>query len=351
MSYGRLAVRVVLVGLLAGAALLTAVGAGALGAGPMPSRTPLRRFEYSEVAMGVRARIVAYARSESAATSACRAALQRIADLEDAMSDYRPASELMRLSAKAGGPPVRVSKDLLSILQRSQEFSRKSRGAFDVTVGPLVKLWRQARRSGVLPSQEQINAARRLVGWRKVAIDSKASAVRLQTPGMQLDLGGIAKGYACDEALRVLKARGLRSALVEMGGDIALGDPPPGRRGWEIEIANAAHPAHRRLVLSNVAVSSSGDTEQYVEINGNRYSHIVDPRTGLGLTSRIAVTIVAPDCATSDGLSTAVSVLGAKKGQALVKTYPGVHAYIRKVGGPLMNRGIHPQIHLGSQTL
>ena len=146
---------------------------------------------------------------------------------------------------------------------------------------------------------------------------------------MQLDLGGIAKGYACDEALRVLREKGIKSALVEMGGDIAVGGAPPGAKGWNIQMENAIDPARRRVILTNAAISSSGDTVQFVEINGVRYSHIVNPKTSLGLTDRIAVTVIAPNGITSDGLSTAVSVMGAKKGRILVGTYPGVSAYIR----------------------
>jgi thiamine biosynthesis lipoprotein len=128
----------------------------------------------------------------------------------------------------------------------------------------------------------------------------------------------------------VLKANGIQSALIEMGGDIVVSGPPPGKHGWEIEVANATDPAHKLITLSDGAVSSSGDTEQFVEIAGKRYSHIVDPRTGLGLTDRIAVTVVAPKCTTSDGLSTAVSVLGAKRGRALAKSYSGVSIYVRR---------------------
>jgi len=304
------------------------VGGSCLGADT--AEPPMTRFEYSEVAMGIRARIVVYAASQESAERACRAAFDRIACLENITSDYRPTSELMRLCANAGGPAVAVSPELLFILRKSRELSRRSGGAFDVTVGPLVKLWRNTRQSGVLPSQQEIDAARKLVGSWKLAIDAEASTARLKIPGMQLDLGGIAKGYACDEALRVLREHGMRGALVEMGGDIAASGPPPGKKGWEIEIANATDPGHRSLILSNAAVSSSGDTEQYVEINGRRYSHIVDPRTGLGLTDRIAVTVIAPNGVTSDGLSTAVSVLGAKKGKALIATFPGASAYVRE---------------------
>lgn len=287
------------------------------------------RFEYSEVAMGVRARIVMYAKDESTAQRAARAAYDRIAVLEDIMSDYRPTSELSQLSAKSGGEAVKVSSELLYILLKSQELARRSDGAFDVTVGPIVKLWRKARKSGVMPSKEELGAARRLVGWRKLHIDKGAGTVTLDTPGMQLDLGGIAKGYACDEAIKALKQQHITSALVEMGGDIVVSDAPPGAKGWQIEIANAIDAKHKQMTLANAAISSSGDTEQYVEIGGKRYSHIVDPRTGLGLTDRIAVTVVAPNGVTSDGLSTAISVLGVRRGNTLANTYTGVRAYIR----------------------
>ena len=302
------------------------------------------RFEYSEVAMGVRARIVLYAKDEASAKAAARAAYERIARLEDIMSDYRPTSELSRLSAKAGGPAVEVSRELAFILGKCQELSRRSDGAFDCTVGPIVKLWRKARKSGQLPPKDELAAARKLVGWRKLHIGSDnetalalsrpakqavSKGVRLDTPGMQLDLGGIAKGYACDEAIRVLRENGVSSALVEMGGDIVVSNAPPGKKGWQIDVANAADPKHRTITLSNSAVSSSGDTEQYVEIDGKRYSHIVDPHTGLGLTDRIAVTVIAPNGVTSDGLSTAISVLGATRGKTLANTYPGVSVYIR----------------------
>lgn len=150
------------------------------------ARGEYHRFEYSEVAMGVRARVVVYARDENAAQKACRAAFKRVAQLEEVMSDYRAESELMRLCARAGGGPVGVSRDLLDILVRSEELSRRSCGAFDVTIGPVVKLWRKARKSGVLPGQDEIQAARRLVGWRKVIINRRASTVRLEMPGMLL---------------------------------------------------------------------------------------------------------------------------------------------------------------------
>lgn len=281
--------------------------------------------------MGVQVRIVVYAPDESTAVRACEAAFRRFAELEEVLSDYRSTSELMRLCARAGGPPVPVSAELYFVLERALEMSRRSEGAFDVTVGPCVALWRKARRTGQFPAAEELKQARALVGWEKVRLDPSRRAVQLLVPGMRLDMGGIAKGYAGDCAQEALRQHGITRALVEAGGDIVVSGPPPGQKGWRIEIANAGSGSTpRTITLANAAISSSGDTEQFVEFHGRRYSHIVDPRTGLGLTDRIAVTVLAPDGITADSLSTAVSVLGAAKGRALVKAFPGASVYIRQ---------------------
>lgn len=281
--------------------------------------------------MGVQARLILYAPDEPSAQQAARAAFDRLAALEDVMSDYRPTSELMRLGTHAPGTPVPVSDDLFAVLARAQELARLSDGAFDVTVGPLVKLWREARRSKQLPPEAERHAALERVGWQHLTLDSAAQTVTFERPGMQLDLGGIAKGYAIDEALSVLGRHGIERALVELGGDVVVGAPPPGEAGWSLQVAYA-DAAHRRVSLAHAAVSSSGDTEQFVEIGGHRYSHIVDPRTGLGLTTRIAATVVAPDATTSDGLATLLTVLGPERGLPLVEAhFPGIRAYVRSV--------------------
>ncbi|MCW3097348.1 MAG: apbE 1 [Chthonomonadaceae bacterium] len=293
----------------------------------------LTRYAYTEYHMGVDVRLVVYAPDKPTAERACTAAFERFAELDTIMSDYRPDSELMRLCVKAGGPPVPVSKDLFTVLQRSQEVARKSAGAFDVTCGPLVALWRQARKTHVLPPPEEISLARTKVGWRKMVLDSRRHTVRLLVPGMKLDLGGIGKGYADDCAQEALRRNGITRALVEAGGDIVVSDPPPGEEGWKIEVANAAKaPQAPVLLFSNRAVSTSGDTEQFVEIGGKRYSHILDPRTGQALTDRIQVTITAPNGLTSDSLSKVVSVLGQAKGEPIVHTYRDVTVFVRFEG-------------------
>jgi thiamine biosynthesis lipoprotein len=293
----------------------------------------LRRFEFRQLHMGVETRITLYAPDAATAAQAARSAFGRIAVLDSLLSDYRPDSELTRLSARAGGPPVRVSEELFSVLSRARELARLSGDAFDVTAGPLVRLWRGARRSGVLPTPAERAEALARTGWRHLRLDSASRTARLAVPGMQLDLGGIAKGYAADEGISTLRAHGVHRALIEMGGDVVAGGPPPGTRGWRVRVADARG-APRALRLAHAAVSTSGDTEQFVEIGGVRYSHVVDPATGVGLTTRAAATVVAADGITADALSTLLTVLGPERGPAfLAAHFPGVRGWVRTAGG------------------
>jgi len=294
------------------------------------AKPALSRHEFTEPHMGTRFQIILYAPDKENASRAAKAAFARIADLDGIMSDYRPASELMRLCKKAGGAPVRVSGDLFRVLEKAQEVSRLSDGAFDVTVGPVVKLWRRARRTKHLPPADKLAEARALVGYKYVRLDKKDRTVQLAKKGMQLDLGGIAKGYAADAALRVLKQHGISSALVAAGGDIAVSDAPPGKKGWKVGIAPLENPNDKPkkfLLLKNTAVSTSGDAEQFVEIGGKRYSHIVDPKTGLGLVGRMSVSVVAPNGTTADSLTKVVCVLGPKRGFAILDKIKGVSSY------------------------
>ena len=318
------AFRLGLPSLIAGLLLLSACRSS-------PPEQPLQRFQFRHPAMGTLITITLYAPDEARARAAAQAAFQRIDALEDIMSDYQADSELMQLCDKPFGTPVPVSADLFAVLQRAQKMSELSDGAFDVTVGPYVRLWRFARKRKVLPTPAELAAARAAVGWQKLKLDPRARAVTLLVPHMRLDLGGIAKGYAADQALKLLKGRGIDRALVAASGDIAIGNPPPGKRGWRIGITpydggtNAAPPT---LLLHNAGISTSGDTEQFIEINGIRYSHIISPLTGLGLTNRIQATIIGPDATTTDSLDTTVSVLGVRRGLALANSSPRTAALI-----------------------
>jgi FAD:protein FMN transferase len=292
---------------------------------------PLQRFSVAEGHMGTHCRITLYAKDEAEASRACKATFARIADLDRIMSDYRSTSELMQLCQKSGGPPVKVSKDLFQVLSRAQEVSRLSHGAFDVTVGPVVKLWRRVRYTKTMPSPEEIERTRSLVGYENLVLDAKEQTARLRKEGMRLDLGGIAKGYAADAALEVLKQQGCPRALIALGGDIVAGDSPPGAEGWKVGIAPLLNPdgePSRFLSLAHAAVSTSGDAEQYIDIDGKRYSHIVDPRTGIGLVGRVSVTVVAPNGTMSDSLTKLVAVLGPEKGLPIIDSMDGVAALV-----------------------
>jgi thiamine biosynthesis lipoprotein len=281
--------------------------------------------------MGTLFTITLYSSNQAVAEAAADAAFHRIDALEDIMSDYQADSELMRLCDQPFGKPVLVSPDLFDVLQRAQKVSKLSDGAFDVTVGPYVRLWRFARKRKVLPTPAEVAEARAAVGWQKLQLDRDARAVTLLAPNMRLDLGGIGKGYAADQALLVLNDRGIDRALVAASGDIAIGNPPLGQAGWRIGIATLGtrtNQLSRTIVLHNAGISTSGDSEQFIEIGGVHYSHIVNPATGLGLTNRIQATIIGPNATTTDSLDTTVSILGVKRGLALADSLPGTAACI-----------------------
>ena len=274
--------------------------------------------------MGLPVRLVLHASDRGSAEAAARAAFARIAALDRMMSDYRPDSELRRIHSHAGTPVV-VSPELLTVLSSALEISRRTNGAFDPTVGPLVALWRESRSTRTLPEPARLAAARELVGWQHVEIDAARSAVRLLRPGMRLDLGGVAKGYILQEGLRILRHRGITRALIASGGDIVVADAPPGRAGWHADAPGADTAfATRASRLVNAALATSGSTEQFVEIDGFRYSHIIDPRTGLGATTDRVVHVIAEDAALADGLATALTILSSEGVQTVRERFPGV---------------------------
>lgn len=303
-----------------------------LGAG-ITAAPPDKRFEFVQTEMAIPIKIVLYAPDDTTASTAAQAAFERIHYLNGVFSDYDPESELRRLTRTPSvGRSTPVSQDLWDVLVRGQELSAHTEGAFDVTVGPLVHLWRRARRREAFPPSHRLEEAKQRVGYQLLRLHAEDRSVELLKPGMQLDLGGIAKGYVLDAALAVLREQGICRALVDAGGDVVLGDPPPGKAGWTIGIAPLelkGRPS-KYLLLSRVAVATSGDMFQFVVIDGKRYSHIVDPRTGLGLTDHSKVTIVGPNGATADGLATAVSVLGPKKGLELIERTPNVAAFLMR---------------------
>lgn len=295
-----------------------------------PEQPPARVVETRRL-MGVPWTITVYAATPDTGRAAVEAAFAEAGRLEGILSDYDPESELSRLSAAAPtAGPVPVGDDLWRVLSAAVEWRDKSDGAFDPTVGPLTTLWRQARRSGVMPRADKLAAARQAVGAAMLTLEKERQAASLRAPAMRLDLGGIGMGYAVDRALGVLAARGVKSAMVDASGDIAVSGSPPGTAAWRIEVAALPDLEGRAdrgvLDLVNAAVTTSGDAFQAVEIDGVRYSHVVDPRTGLGVRGPAAVTVIAADCTTADVVATAASVLGPEAGLAFVETVPGAAA-------------------------
>jgi thiamine biosynthesis lipoprotein len=281
--------------------------------------------------MAVPFELVFYAPDEVSANRAAQSAFRRIAQLNTILSDYDPESELQRLCATSGeGHAIPVSDPLWRVLSRAHQVAQWSDGAFDVTVGPMIRIWRRARRLHELPSPEKVESARQLVGYHLMRFDAERRGVELKRKGMRIDLGGIAKGFAVEEAVRVLRDHGITRAVVHAGGDVFLGEPPPDKPGWIVALVSPEHDASPSgyLCLSRCSVATSGDLEQYTIIEGRRYSHIIDPKTGVGLTDRSLVTVVAPDGMTADALATAISVMGPEKGLKLVEKLPGVAARV-----------------------
>lgn len=295
----------------------------------------LERYSFAEPHLGTIIEITLYAPEETGANQAARAAFRRVKQLDQIFSDYKPDSEVMRLCEQAGQEkPVEVSRELFEVLKQSLTLSSQTDGAFDVTIGPLVQLWRRSRKQKILPTPEEIAAAKTRVGWKNIVLDEEKRTVVLKQPGMRLDFGGIAKGYIAQDVSRVLLELGFDQSLVAVAGDIVAGNAPPGSAGWRVGVAPIERPngpVSRMLSLQNCAVSTSGDAFQFVEIGGVRYSHIVDPQTGLGLTQRSSVTVVATKGPTADALATIVCVLGPERSLPLIEQYDQTAALIVSV--------------------
>jgi FAD:protein FMN transferase len=307
----------------------------------------LHRYTFTENHMAVPWKIVLYAADETDANHAAQAAYARIEQLNHILSDYDSDSELSRLSATSPSPkPLPVSDDLWCVLDFARGLSEQSDGAFDITVGPLTKLWRRARRTGEMPRADLLATARQATDYRALKLDPATHTAQLMKPNMRLDAGGIGMGYAVDEAFKVLKHEGITSALIDASGDIGLSDPPPHEPGWRIGIEppSGEGPPSRYVLLSNYAITTSGDAFQAVEIDGQRYSHIIDPRTGLGVTGHSSVTIIAPDCITADSYTKPICVLGPEAGFKIIEATPGAAAFVeREVASPDGNRTVDVQ--------
>ena len=272
--------------------------------------------------LGTQVRIAAYDMDMDRAEAAVAAGLDRIAQLSAKLNIFDPDSAVSRINRTAHREPVEIDEDVARLLRLSLRVASLSDGAFDVTVGPLTSLWRRYRHEGKLPPVEEVVRARDRVGYRKIEW-TDASAVRFTREGMSLDFGGIAKGFAADEAAVVLWQHGVRSAIIDCGGDLKLIGSRPGGRPFRVGVDEPRldDPSRLRFVLSlsNMSVVTSGNYRQFTMINGKCYSHIIDPRTGQSIEALPSVTVIGPDSGMCDALATAISVLGEEEGLKLIE--------------------------------
>ena len=340
--------------------MVSCMGVGALSAcqsnGPVAAKSAvaLQQFEFSRMVMGAPCRVVFYAPHEEAANQSARAVFERLARIEEALSDWMPASETRQLPSAAGVQTI-VGADLANALSMSLNYARMTGGAFDPTVGALTNQWRAARSDGRTPDATELQVLRARCGWQHVRFDAATHTYTALLPGLELDFGGIGQGIGADAALAVLRERGITRALIDLSGDIAVSDPPPGRSGWKIDLDD---PWHTQLELANAAVTTSGDRFQHMDVatesgTTKRQSHIIDPATGEPLTTRIEVVVVARTGVEADALATALSVLGPERGRALLSTLPSTSARWRyeTERNPVVTSADWPTPALGIHTM
>ncbi|MEJ7736708.1 MAG: FAD:protein FMN transferase [Chitinophagaceae bacterium] len=307
-----------------------------------------KKYSFQQPKMGSLFNIVLYSEDSLAAARAAAAAYRLVDTLNTIYSDYLPDSELNSVCDKSGnGEWIKISEPLFTILQTALKASEISDGSFDVTMGPVIRLWRKARKEKRLPDNDSIHAARLKVGFRFIKLDTIQQAIRLQKKGMQIDLGGIAQGETAKRMYARLSELGFPHALVDAAGDIMAGTTPAAVDGWRIGInlPVSAELMEQKLLLKTTAVTTSGDLYQYLELNGKRYSHIIDPRTGHALTESRNVTVIADDGTRADWLTKACSILPLQKALKLIMQFPGTEVQIAMLqkGKPIFYRS--PRFH------
>src|SRR5947209_3768925 len=262
------------------------------------AQSPLLRLEKSGEAMGSTYTIELYGTDRVKMEAAVDAAFDEVRRLDDLLSNYKPDSEWSLVNRNAAAGPVRISSELFDLLAACQEYSRLSEGAFDISVGPLMKVWGFYKGSGHLPHRAEVQAAMTRVGYRHVLLDRPARTVRFDRQGVELDPGGIGKGYAVDRMVDVLKQNGFQTALVAGSGSsiYGMGAPPSDPRGWRIEIKNPwdTRKTAADVFLKDMSMSTSGSYEKFFKAEGRIYAHIMDPRTGFPAQGSVSVSVVAP---------------------------------------------------------
>jgi FAD:protein FMN transferase len=284
----------------------------------------VRLFEDSRISMACTYGIVAYGRDDQAIPRFLSEALDEVDRIDRLMSNYKPESPLSEVNRDAGKRAVRVSPELFDFLAECLRYSRESEGAFDITVGPLMKTWGFFRGEGRIASDSELAAARSRTGYRHVILNARDSTVQFDRDGMEFDLGGIAKGYAVDRVILLLKARGVERALVSAGGSTIYGlGTPPGKEGWPVRIDEAG----MQVTLKDRALSIAGSSEKFFEVGGVRYSHIMDPRTGRPAQTVLSVAVLTGNGTAGDALDDVFYVQGVDWSRRYLDRIPGTEAY------------------------
>ena len=279
-----------------------------------------RKFSYSEMKMGSAFNLIIVSADSNKANHLARKSYELVDSLNHIFSNYDSSSELSKINASAGLLPYKMSTAMLDLVQKSQYAYIQSKGAYDISIGPLSSLWRNARKAKLFPEASTVLATKKLVGLNQVKINKRLGTIFLPNANMQLDFGGIAKGYIAQWVINFLKANGIQQALVDAGGDIVMSGPPLNQKGWLIGVnlpETTDQLLNKKLQLSNCSVATSGDVYQFIEYKGVKYSHIINPLTGYGVTNLRNVTIVAKTGATADWLATACSILPIKEAKQL----------------------------------
>jgi FAD:protein FMN transferase len=304
-----------------------------------PARIPAdadARTQEFRYLMGTSVSVEAFGGDASTRRAAVAEAFAAVAEVDRLMSNYRDDSELALVNRRAAREPVRVSDPMMSVLQAAQEVSARSEGAFDITVGPLVRLWGFHDRKPHVPTPDELERVRSLVGYRNVVLDPGPHTVRFRREGVELDLGGIAKGFAVELAAGVLRRHGL-AGFIDAGGNQFLVGHPPGQTTWTIGIKNPDTPERLLgvLDLSEGSVSTSAQYANSLSAGSRQYGHILDPRTMQPSEGALSVTVVSPDGTLADAISKVGFILGPVKGLAVIESFPGSAAVIafRKAGG------------------
>lgn len=297
---------------------------------------PPQGYEYIFPAMGTQVELKAFHHNPAEVQQAFSEVQQRVAELAGILTDYDSASETRQLSTRAQQNWVSVSDPLWQVLVASERWHQLSQGAFDSSLGQLTQLWRKYRRAARQPSPEQQQWARQHSGWHCVQLDRELQQVMFSCNDLRLDFGAIGKGYVVDQAFAVLEQHGLQQILVNISGNMRAGEPPPGRDGWRIEIAPLERGAQplRQMLVAHTALATSGDLWQFMVIDGIRRSHILDPRTGVGVPGPVCATVISPTATDADALATTACILGFDAAQQIASRLDNTELlWAKKISG------------------